>query len=288
MVPPAEIAIRRRLRASWLTDIWSHRRGLRQALCWLLLPFLAAQAANEPPATLSDGPLRIVAFGDSTTAAAKDWAPEIEQVYADCLPGRLQSGGVQAEVFNAGLGDTTTRDAVQRLDRDVRSHQPQLVVVQFGINDSWIDVDLGRTQPRLTRAEFRNNLRAIIRTLHGDGARVVLMTPNPMRWSDPFYLKAFQEHPGLLDTDQARGIDAILEQYVGDVRVIAASEHVALVDIYQAFEAYDQQPGRSVNELLLSGDGIHPNQAGQALVCRLLADRLLQLLAVPAPARAHR
>jgi lysophospholipase L1-like esterase len=49
------------------------------------------------------------------------------------------------------------------------------------------------------------------------------MTPNPMRWSDPYYIKALKEHP-----------------------------------------------------LLLAGDGIHPNQAGQALICRLLAEKLLK------------
>lgn len=39
--------------------------------------------------------------------------------------------------------------------------------------DSWIDVDLGSTTPRLTRAEFRSNPHTIIRVLKADGARVV-------------------------------------------------------------------------------------------------------------------
>jgi lysophospholipase L1-like esterase len=219
-------------------------------------------------------PVRIVAFGDSTTASAKDWAPEIQEVYADCLPRRLRAAGFEAQVHNAGIGDTTTRDAVERLDRDVRSHGPDIVIVQFGINDSWIDIDLGSTRPRLTRAEFRNNLRLIVRVLGEDGVHVVLMTPNSMRWSDPYYIKAFKEHPGFLDTADERGIDRLLEQYAGDVRAVAKSERVALVDVYQAFEAYGRRAGRSVNDLLLAGDGIHPNQAGQALVCRLLSEEL--------------
>ena len=143
--------------------------------------------------------LRIVALGDSTTATAVDWAPSIKEVYADCLPGSLAKHGISATVVNAGIGDTTTRDALARLDRDVRRHRPGLVVIQFGINDSWIDVDQGETTPRLTRAEFRDNLRIIVHTLRADGARVVLMTPNPMRWADPYYIKAFEQHPGLLD-----------------------------------------------------------------------------------------
>jgi lysophospholipase L1-like esterase len=220
--------------------------------------------------------IRIVALGDSTTARATDWAPEIREVYADCLPRRLQPFGIEAHVDNAGIGDTTTRDALERLDRDVRSRRPDIVIVQFGINDSWIDVDLGSTTPRLTRAEFRSNLRAIIRVLQTDGARVVLMTPNPMRWSDPFYIKAFEPHPELLSIADERGIDRLLEQYANDVREICRSERVALVDVYRGFESYGREPGKSVNELLLAGDGIHPNQAGQAFVCRLLADKLVK------------
>ena len=135
--------------------------------------------------------VRIVTFGDSTTATARDWAPEIKEVYSDCLPAALARQDIRAVVINAGIGDTTTRQAVARLDRDVRRHHPDLVVVQFGINDSWIDVDEGKTKPRLTRAEFRRNLTTIARRLKQDGTEVILMTPNPMRWRDPFYIKAF-------------------------------------------------------------------------------------------------
>jgi len=238
------------------------------------------QAAAAAPAgqLAADSTLRIVALGDSTTATAQDWAPEIREVYADCLPRALAARGIKAVVINAGIGDTTTRDAVARLDRDVRRHRPDLVVVQFGINDSWIDVDEGKSQPRLTRAEYRKNLRAIIRRERQDGASVVLMTPNSMRWKDPFYINAFREHPGLLDVSDARGIDKLLETYAQDARDVARSESVPLVDVFRAFEDYGAAPGRSIDEILLASDGIHPNQAGQALVCKLLASRITDVV----------
>jgi len=241
-------------------------------------------AVAVPAAATGARVMRIVAFGDSTTATAQDWAPQIEVVYADCLPGALAHYGIHAEVVNAGIGNTTTRDAVARIDRDVRVHHPDLVVVQFGINDSWIDADEGRTQPRLTRAEYRNNLRKIIHTLESDGARLVLMTPNPMRWADPHYIEAFEQHPGLLDTHAVRGLNGLLDLYAQDARDVAHTEHVALVDVFAAFESYDKVPGQSINELLLAGDGIHPNTNGQRLVCRLLTAKLVELLAGhPAP-----
>jgi lysophospholipase L1-like esterase len=219
--------------------------------------------------------VQIVALGDSTTASAADWAPQIGEVYADCLPGALAAHGIQATVVNAGIGDTTTADALTRLDRDVLHYRPSVVVIQFGINDSWIDVDRGRTQPRLSRAQYRANLTAIARRVRAAGARAVLMTPNPMRWSDPFYIQAFSEHPGLLDVHAVRGIDRLLDQYVADVHTVARRESLPLVEVFEAFEAYGAVAGQSVNDLLLAGDGIHPNHAGQQLVCRLLTDTLV-------------
>ena len=255
----------------------------------LLLAMSAAAQASERAASAAQSPasrrLQIVALGDSTTATALDWAPQIKQVYADCLPGALAEHAIAAEVVNAGIGDTTTREAVARLDRDVRSHHPGLVVVQFGINDSWIDVDLGKTRPRLTRAEYRHNLTIIIRRLRRDGARVILMTPNPMRWADPFYEKAFTEHPGLLDVHAVRGIDRLLDRYVAVVREVAQHESVPLVDVFDAFERYGEVRGQSIDDILLAGDGIHPNQRGQQLVCALLSERIVALFAVPASRR---
>lgn len=256
---------------------------------WLLAA-AAAAAALTHAATSGDLPARaaarpavleVVTLGDSTTASARDWAPEIEEVYSDCLPRELAPHGLKVVVHNAGIGDTTTRDAVARLDRDVRPFHPALVVVQFGINDSWIDVDQGRTRPRLTRAEYRRNLRTIIDRLRRDGSEVVVMTPNPMRWHDPFYIKGFREHPGLLDVEATRGLDRLLDLYAADARAVAARAGVPLVDVWRAFEDYGAQPGQRVDDLLLASDGIHPNQAGQHLVCRILAARIAELTARP-------
>jgi lysophospholipase L1-like esterase len=242
-----------------------------------------AGASDAHSAVPAGRELRIVALGDSTTAPARDWAPSIREVYADCLPGALAAHGIQARVFNAGIGNTTTSDAVARLDRDVLAHKPDIVVVQFGINDSWIDADEGRTEPRLTRAEYRNNLRAIIERVARAGGRSVLMTPNPMRWLDPYYMDVFSQHAGLLDTKDPLGLDRLLREYAQDTRDVAASERVRMVDVYAEFEAYGNAPGHPITDLLLAGDGIHPNQAGQQMVCNLLTATLVEML-IPAHA----
>lgn len=219
----------------------------------------------------------IVALGDSTTAV-DDWSGRGVEVYPDLLPGALVAYGVSARVANAGICDTTTRDARERLDCDVRAHAPDLVVVQFGINDSWIDAGEGRREPRLTRHEYRDNLRHIARVLRGDGARVVLMTPNPMRSVEGGYVEVFRQNPGLLDTTAERGIDEVLDVYAQDMRDVASDDGVPLVDVHAAFEEYGAEPGHSVLDLLMEDDGIHPNAAGQRLVCRILAPAAARLL----------
>jgi acyl-CoA thioesterase-1 len=225
----------------------------------------------------SPRPLTIVALGDSTTAI-DDWSGLRVPTYPGLLPGALVAYGVAARVVNAGICDTTTRDARERLDRDVRAHAPDLVVVQFGINDSWIDAGEGRREPRLSRDEYRDNLRHIARTLVADGALVVLMTPNPMRWVAGGYVEVFRGHPGLLDTEAERGIDALLDVYAQEVRDLACSESIPLVDVHAAFEEYGDEAGQSVHDLLMEDDGIHPNAAGQRLVCRVLAPAIARLL----------
>jgi lysophospholipase L1-like esterase len=222
------------------------------------------------------GPTTIVALGDSTTAV-DDWSGRNVATYPELLPEALAAHGIAARIVNAGIHGTTTREARERLDRDVRAHAPDLVVVQFGINDSWIDADLGSSEPRLSRDEFRGDLRHIVRTLRRDGAFVVLMTPNPMRWADPYYLEVFATRPGLLDTDDERGINAWLDLYAEDVRAVAREEAAALVDVHSAFEDHEDVPGRSIRDLLME-DGIHPNDAGQRLVCALLTDAIAGIL----------
>jgi hypothetical protein len=92
------------------------------------------------------------------------------------------------------------------------------------------------------------------------------MTPNPMPRRGPFYIKAFAEHPGLLDVQAVRGIDLLLDQYAS--RNVAKIESFPLVGVFDAFERYGNVPDQTIDDILLAGDGIHPNLTGQRLVCR--------------------
>jgi lysophospholipase L1-like esterase len=53
--------------------------------------------------------------------------------------------------------------------------------------------------------------------------------------------------------------NALLDLYAQDVREVANDKNVVLIDVFKVFEDYGEQLGRSINDLLLPGDGIHPN-----------------------------
>ena len=76
-------------------------------------------------------PVTIVAFGDSTTAPRDSLV-----VYADILRAELSN----VRVLNAGSGGDSTEMARARFSRDVLDRKPGVVVIQFGINDSAVDV----------------------------------------------------------------------------------------------------------------------------------------------------
>lgn len=206
---------------------------------------------------------KIVAFGDSTTA----YRNAIQRVYSQRLAEALPAHGISAWVVNSGVGGNTTVDARARFERDVLAHHPDVVLIMLGANDSAIDVwkDPPATQSRVSREAYAENLSYFSKTLKKQGAKVVLMTPTPFRWTPK--LKALYGKPPY-DADDPNGFSAPLAEYCEIVRKTARAEGVTLVDLFQAFEDYGRVDGQSVDDLLL--DGMHPNDKGHRLIADLI------------------
>ena len=219
----------------------------------------------EPPKRL-----RIVAFGDSTTFTRDG----VRQVYAQRLAEELPRRGVVATVINRGVPSNDTALALARIDRDVVSEKPDLVIVQFGINDSAVDVwkSPRPTRPRIELADFRTNLDKIVQIVRRSGAAIVLMTPNPVRWTET--MKEMYGHPPY-KPDDPDGFNVLVKDYAQAVRDIARREKVPLVDVYQAFTDHGGGPKHSVDELL--EDGVHPGDRGHEIVARLLIEQIAPL-----------
>ncbi|MBP7141911.1 MAG: hypothetical protein KBA71_08375 [Opitutaceae bacterium] len=213
----------------------------------------------------SSSPARIVAFGDSTTAPRASLT-----VYPALLEKELSARlAVPCQIVNAGIPGNTTAMARQRFEADVLAVRPALVIIQFGINDSAFDVwkSPPATTPRVTVEDYRRNLRHFVEASRATGAAVILMTPNPLRWT-PAMQKKYGKPP--YDPARSDGFNLTLVAYVDAMRALAKEMNVPLLDVAKVYAAL---PCQSVDALL--PDGMHPSQRGHDLVAQLLADVIL-------------
>jgi lysophospholipase L1-like esterase len=224
-----------------------------------MMVFIAGAIAAAPAAENV-----VVAFGDSTTERRDE---DGVVVYATLLEQAFAADKLPAKVVNAGKSGHTTADARARFEKDVLAHKPSLVIIQFGLNDAAVDVwkDPPATESRISKIEYEKNLRYFVQTLKSQDTQVILMTPNASRWT-PQFLKAYGKPP--YRPDDPDGFNIIVKDYAKIVRCVAREENATLIDVYQAFQAYDTQPGQKTNDLLV--DGEHPSTKGHQLITDLL------------------
>jgi len=127
--------------------------ALLALLIWALWPSPLSGVKN-----LESRGSSVIAFGDSLTAGYGASAGED-------YPSRLGEQ-LRMAVLNSGVSGDTTEMALARLDKDVLSNDPRVVIVGLGGNDYLRRVDISSTEA---------NLRAIIRKIQAEGAMVALL-----------------------------------------------------------------------------------------------------------------
>jgi acyl-CoA thioesterase-1 len=204
-----------------------------------------------PAVAAAKTPLKIVCLGDSVTKAVRPGV-KADETFCAVLEKKLHDTGTKATVINSGVGGHTTADGLARFDRDVLAHKPTHVVIMFGLNDCWIDD--GKTAPRLTQEQYAANLKKMIDKLRADKIAIVLMTPNPV--IAPKYPPARNAH---------------LKKYVQEVRRLARTEKLPLIDVYAHIGELALE-GVDLNTLFT--DAQHPNPKAQALIAEWLFEEL--------------
>lgn len=202
------------------------------------LPRLAQRLADRQPIT-------VVCLGDSVTG--RYYHTGGIRAYPELLVEHLRHRWPDSavEVRNAGISGHTTLDGLNRLERDVLVHQPQVVTIQFGLND----------MVRVPPDTFRANLATLVSRCREAGAEVVLCTPN-----------------GILDPrlrgGEGRSVET-LEQFANITRALAADLRTPLCDLLAGYQAVARHDPRQFR--LLMSDQIHPNLDGHRLNAAELA-----------------
>ena len=119
---------------------------------------------------IENGPITIVAFGDSVThGALASGEINYETVYWNLLKKKLNAvrAYVPVNVINAGIGGITAARSIDRMHRDVLKHEPDLIIVCFGLNDVNGELET-----------YLSALKEIFARALESGAEVIFMTPN--------------------------------------------------------------------------------------------------------------
>lgn len=196
---------------------------------------LAARNAD----TRSERPIVIACLGDSVTHgcfdlfvdAKGDYIPHYmpEQGYAAKVGRRLNELFPAAAVtmLNAGISGDSSAGGLERLERDVLSFRPDLVTVNFGLNDS-MSGEAGLEK-------YKSNMTQIFRKILDSGAEAMLVTPSFM----------CSYVPALVTGERLRGVaaeaakvqnDGILARYAEAAREAARELGVPVADAYRRWE----------------------------------------------------
>lgn len=121
---------------------------------------------------IEKGPITIVAFGDSVTFGWLDGdEADFDTVYWNRLRKKINavSHQINVNVINAGIGGTTAAMGVKRLESQALCHNPDCIIICFGLNDVHGDIN-----------EYVNALDEIFVRCKERCDQVIFMTPNMM------------------------------------------------------------------------------------------------------------
>ena len=143
---------------------------------------VAALTLAVPPAGgagAADGPVRIVALGDSLTAG---FGLPANAAFPARLEQALRAKGMAVEISNAGVSGDTAAGGLARLDWSV-PEGTEAVIVELGANDTLRGID-----PKVTRQA----LEEIVRRLRGRGIAVLLAGMRAAPNLGPDYARDFE------------------------------------------------------------------------------------------------
>ncbi len=198
---------------------------------------------------------RIVFAGDSVTDmgsqipvgegmwdnVGKGYVRIVENMLAVWYPERT------IRVTNSGVSGHTSRDLLERYERDVVSLHPDWVSICIGINDVWRQFDSpALTEQAVSLEEYEHNVEEMILAVKDSVKGIFLLTP--------YYME-----PNRADKMRAR-----MDEYGAVMKKLAEKHGCVLVDFQKVYEDYLNIKHSSY----IAWDRVHPNQIGSTLMAR--------------------
>jgi len=111
---------------------------------------------------VGEKPPVVLVLGDSLSAA---YGLAVDQGWVNLLQQKLTQSGYPHQVVNASVSGDTTSNGLTRIERALKTHEPDIVIVELGGNDGL------RAQPI---PMIRGNLEMIIERSRETGAKIII------------------------------------------------------------------------------------------------------------------
>jgi len=229
--------------------------GIKNALKLTMILLLSASTVHAAGNTNV-----VVMLGDSTTLCNGN-KPGAK--LTDYVQTYLTQEHLQARIVNSGVGGDTAKGGFGRLQSAVLGHDPAVVTISFGLNDTGV----------FTPDEYREWMEQIVQSIQTNSrAKILLITSTPFNnerhmWKDKFRAKG--------------GLDEYMDANIcAAVRALAKKYNLPLCDLHGHFTAQFKKDSQLIDELI-SPDGVHLTDQGNDVAAKYVAPYIEGLLAKP-------
>jgi isoamyl acetate esterase len=188
---------------------------------------------------------KIIFFGDSITELGVKPGGYVARI--DSMS-KAEGKGDQYDFVGAGISANKVYDLYLRLEDDVLSKNPDVVVIYIGVNDVWHKASSGTG----TDADkFEKFYIAILKKLKDKNIKAILCTPAVIGERN----------------DMTNQLDGDLNRYSNIIRDMAKKNNLPLVDLRQKFlDYYKTNNPKNEERNILTYDRVHLNAKGNQLV----------------------
>ncbi len=191
-------------------------------------------------------------FGDSITYGEYDgvfggWV-DILKRYA--LQKFHEGNGDELILFNLGIGGETTEGLLKRIPHELdarNSPDGNIVFLSYGANDLAMKEGIQMVNPE----KFRSNIKKAVEHARQFSNEIYLVSILPFS----------QKIDGVVVSSGKKRINEDVVAYNQILKNIAAEDSLTYIDFYSAF--LDDK------EILLSSDGVHPNEKGYGMMAEI-------------------
>lgn len=191
---------------------------------------------------------KVIFFGDSITELGVKRDKYVGYILKMDSMLKVEKKNDQYELVGAGVSGNKVYDLYLRMEDDVLSKNPDVVVIYVGVNDVWHKTLLGTG----TDADkFEKFYLAIIKKLKDRGIKVIVCTPAVVGEKN----------------DMSNQLDGDLNRYSNIIRDIAKNNSLPIVDLRKKFLELEKNNNPENKEKeVYTYDRVHMNDKGNQVI----------------------